>query len=270
MSHHPPENEKLNPYAWGIPCSQQFLDNLPHPIGIYRNDGFIVAANVRYAELFHADLKNVIGIYNILEDPAVETVLGGKTRHEQILRGEVVVPPPFPYGTADLDLELEERVMIWVQTTEFPIHNRDGDIEFRGIFIIDVSEQIRRQQEFEANRLAIVAQQEEIARQREIILELSTPVIQLWDGILTMPLIGVIDSRRAISIMEDVLEAITRYHAETLIIDITGVAVIDTAVAKHLILTVQACRLLGCEAMLVGISPQIAQTIVTLGLDMSR
>jgi anti-anti-sigma factor len=266
----PPEHEKLNPRAWGIPCSQSLLDNLPHPLGIYRTDGFIVGANQRYATLFHADLQHVIGIYNILEDPMVETALGGKARHEEVLRGAIVTPPPFPYSTEAVDVVLEQRVQLWVQTTEFPIANLDGEIEFRGIFIIDVTAQVQQQQAFEATRQEVQVQQAEIESQRATIRELSTPIIQVWEGILTVPLVGAIDSQRATSILENLLAAIVHYQAESVILDITGVAMVDTTVASYLISTTQACRLLGCEAALVGISPTIAQTLVHLGLDMAE
>lgn len=266
---HPPDHEKLNPQAWGIPCAQSLLDNLPYALGIYRRDGFVVAANQRYAELFHADLQHVIGIYNILEDPMGETALGGKTRHDQVLSGHVITPPPFPYRTDTLDLVLEQRVQIWMQTTEFPIANMDGDIEFRGLFIVDVTRQMEQQQAFEATREEVQAQQVEIETQRATIRELSTPIIQLWEGILTVPLVGAIDSQRATTILENLLTSIVSYQAECVILDVTGVATVDTTVASYLISTTQACRLLGCETALVGISPTIAQTLVHLGLDMT-
>lgn len=109
-----------------------------------------------------------------------------------------------------------------------------------------------------------------IQQQQEALLELSTPVIQIWQGILIVPLIGTIDSRRAAQIMESVLEEITQTEAEQVIIDITGVPVVDTEVANHLLKTIQATRLLGAECMLVGISSQIAQTLVTLGVDLNE
>lgn len=99
-------------------------------------------------------------------------------------------------------------------------------------------------------------------------LELSTPVIELWDGILALPLIGTLDSERTQTVMETLLERIVSSEAEIAIIDITGVPTVDTLVAQHLIKTVSAARLMGADCVISGIRPQIAQTIVHLGLEL--
>jgi len=101
------------------------------------------------------------------------------------------------------------------------------------------------------------------------LLELSTPVIPIADNILVMPLIGTIDTFRADQIMESILYEVTNHHAEVVIIDITGVPVVDTAVANHLLRTVRAIKLVGGKCILVGIRPEIAQTIVRLNLSFS-
>jgi anti-anti-sigma regulatory factor len=110
-------------------------------------------------------------------------------------------------------------------------------------------------------------QQETIAAQRNIIQELSTPIIPISDSILIMPLIGTIDSARAQQIMVALLEAIGQHRARYMIIDITGIAVVDTAIAHRLRLAARAIELLGAQVILVGISPEIAQTLVGLGVD---
>jgi len=110
--------------------------------------------------------------------------------------------------------------------------------------------------------------EEVIRRQQEELLELSTPVIQLWDSILALPLIGTLDSARTQTVMESLLERIVSSGAEVAIIDITGVPTVDTLVAQHLIKTVSAARLMGADCIISGIRPQIAQTIVHLGLEL--
>ncbi|HEY1795272.1 MAG TPA: STAS domain-containing protein [Stellaceae bacterium] len=110
--------------------------------------------------------------------------------------------------------------------------------------------------------------EEVIRRQQEELLELSTPVIQLWDGVLALPLIGTLDSVRTQTVMESLLERIVTSGAEVAIIDITGVPTVDTLVAQHLIKTVSAARLMGADCIISGIRPQIAQTIVHLGLEL--
>jgi len=110
---------------------------------------------------------------------------------------------------------------------------------------------------------------EVIGRQQQDLLELSTPVVKLWDGVLAVPLIGTLDSARTQLVMESLLEAIVANEAEVAIIDITGVPTVDTLVAQHLLKTISAARLMGADCILSGIRPQIAQTIVHLGLDLN-
>ena len=107
-----------------------------------------------------------------------------------------------------------------------------------------------------------------ISRQQEEMLELSTPVVKLWDGILALPLIGTLDSARTQIVMESLLTAIVETNSQVAIIDITGVPTVDTLVAQHLIKTITAARLMGADCYLSGIRPAIAQTIVHLGIDL--
>jgi len=107
-----------------------------------------------------------------------------------------------------------------------------------------------------------------INRQQEELLELSTPVIKLWDGVLAVPMIGTLDSSRTQIVMEALLQRIVETESELAIIDITGVPTVDTLVAQHLLKTVTAIRLMGAECIISGIRPQIAQTIVHLGIDL--
>jgi rsbT co-antagonist protein RsbR len=109
-----------------------------------------------------------------------------------------------------------------------------------------------------------------IARQQRDVLELSTPVVELWEGVLALPLIGTLDSERTQVVMETLLERIVATGASIAIIDITGVPTVDTLVAQHLLKTVGAARLMGAECIISGIRPQIAQTIVHLGVDLGN
>ena len=112
------------------------------------------------------------------------------------------------------------------------------------------------------------AREEVITRQQQELLELSTPVVQLWDGVLALPLIGTLDSARTQVVMESLLQRIVETGATIAIIDITGVPTVDTLVAQHLLKTVSAARLMGADCIISGIRPQIAQTIVHLGVDL--
>ena len=122
-----------------------------------------------------------------------------------------------------------------------------------GVFTIEV---------FQKNREAI------IARQQEEMLELSTPVVTLWEGVLALPLIGTLDSQRTQSVMEALLQRIVETESDIAIIDITGVPMVDTLTAQHLLKTITAARLMGADCIISGIRPQIAQTIVHLGVSL--
>lgn len=112
--------------------------------------------------------------------------------------------------------------------------------------------------------------EEVIARQQQDMLELSTPVVKLWDRILALPLIGTLDSQRTQVVMESLLQEIVSTGSEVAIIDITGVPTVDTLVAQHLLKTVTAARLMGADCIISGIRPQTAQTIVHLGVDLGE
>ena len=129
----------------------------------------------------------------------------------------------------------------------------DRVIDRLGLFTADVYQQGR---------------EEVIARQQQELLELSTPVVKLWEGILAVPLIGTLDSERTQVVMETLLQALVDTGSTIAIIDITGVPTVDTKVAQHLIQTVSAARLMGADCMISGIRPQIAQTIVHLGVSL--
>jgi rsbT co-antagonist protein RsbR len=120
-----------------------------------------------------------------------------------------------------------------------------------GLYTTEVSQQVREQL---------------IARQQEELIELSTPVVQLWDGVLALPLIGTLDSERTQVVMESLLERLVTTGSSIAVIDITGVPTVDTLVAQHLLKTVAAAQLMGADCIISGIRPQIAQTIVHLGV----
>lgn len=128
----------------------------------------------------------------------------------------------------------------------------------------DNSVQANLQREMEHLRSEVRARDQLLAAFEDM----STPVIQVWKGVLAVPLVGTIDAARASRIMESLLNGIVRYQVEIVILDITGVPVVDTAVAHHLIKTVRAASLLGAQCVLVGISRETAIAIVHLGVDL--
>ena len=116
--------------------------------------------------------------------------------------------------------------------------------------------------------VSMAEQQSRIDEQRRTISELQTPVIQVWDRVLAVPIVGGVDTARALDMTEALLERIVETGSEIVILDITGVPVVDTAVAKHLLETVSAARLLGAEVLIVGLTSRTAMTLVHLGLDL--
>ena len=115
-----------------------------------------------------------------------------------------------------------------------------------------------------------VALQDTIAQQRATISELQTPVIQVWEGILALPIVGTVDTAREQDMTEALLERIVATGSEIVLLDITGVPVVDTAVARHLLETVAAARLLGADVLIVGLSSRTAMTLVQLGIDLTH
>jgi anti-anti-sigma regulatory factor len=142
----------------------------------------------------------------------------------------------------------------WAWVVLAPILDADGMVQGFVKVARDLSE--RREQE-------LVVQ-----RQRDEILELSTPVIQVWDKVLVLPIIGTLDSLRASRLTEGLLERISLEQAEVVILDVSGVPAIDTDVAQHLLKTVEAARLMGTVSVLSGVRPETAQAMVHLGIDL--
>jgi len=157
--------------------------------------------------------------------------------------------------------------------------NSEVDDDLSGIeaaidlLIDDLTDELKQsekmQNELKDKLSKIQEQQKTIIQQQEDLMELSSPVTQVWDNILILPVIGTLDSQRTQIMMENLLEKIIETECTISILDITGVPTVDTQVANHLLKTVTSARLLGAECIISGISPAIAQTIVHLGIDLS-
>jgi PAS domain S-box-containing protein len=142
----------------------------------------------------------------------------------------------------------------WASTIVSPINDENGEL----IGFVSVGRDLSEKR----------AQEQLVQRQQEEILELSTPVIQVWDKVLVLPIIGTLDSARAARLTEGLLERIAAEQAEVAILDVSGVPAVDTEVAQHLLKTVEAARLMGAVSILSGVRPETAQAIVHLGIDL--
>jgi rsbT co-antagonist protein RsbR len=151
---------------------------------------------------------------------------------------------------------------VYWDTYFLPARNERGDISGAVTVSMNVSEQKRVEEELRA-KLDL------IQKQQQVIRSLSTPIIQVWDDVLTMPVVGMVDSSRAAEVMDNLLQEVARTRARYAILDITGVEAMDTATASHLLRLARALRLIGAEAIITGIQPAIAQTMVGLGVELA-
>ena len=224
---------------------EQILDQIPSLVMAVDKDMRVIYVNHRAIEFAGKPEEKILGehCYNIFHtsdcrsdqccvQKALETGKPFSNRTEAVFNGE--------------ELNMEYYAV--------PLKNEKGDIVGGLEFVVDITKQVQYEQN--------------LIEQSKTIQKLSTPTIKLWEGILVMPIIGVIDSIRAQNMMETMLEKIAESYAKVIILDIFGVAAVDTAVAQHLIKIAKATKLMGCECILSGISPPVAQTIVQLGIDM--
>ncbi|XYH92999.1 PAS domain S-box protein [Sorangium sp. So ce1128] len=152
---------------------------------------------------------------------------------------------------------------VFWENWEIPVRDEQGNVYAVVGFTLDVSGAKRTEQELRTKL-------ELIERQQQVIRDLSTPIIQVWDGVLTLPMIGVVDSQRTAELMDTLLDAIVRTGARYAILDLTGVEMVDTKTASYLLELVRAIRLLGAEGIVTGIRSNVAQTIVSLGIDLAN
>jgi len=196
-----------------------------------------------------------------------------KTNEEMYGRGdEMIMPPEFVEQVRADELKVmesgrplayEEEVVTpkglrHFSTVKMPVYAADGALIGIGGIVTDVTE--RKLQELEQQRM--------IAAQREALRELSTPLLPIADGVLAVPLVGVIDPERARQIVDNLLHGIASHRAHTAILDVTGIRMMDTEVARALVHAARAAKLVGARVVLTGISPEVAQTLVTLDVDL--
>jgi rsbT co-antagonist protein RsbR len=255
---------------------QTVLDTIPDPIFVKDLEHRWIACNQAFCKLLGHPYQAIIGHSDPDLWPAEQAKIFWQGDDDVTHSGQAHDSEELATGADGVEHT------IW--TRKFPMRNAKGNIIGLSGIIIDITEIRRRQQEIARLEATLIEKQAEISSRESELVEkltiieaqntlldqLSVPVIQVWDNILLLPLIGVMDSRRAGQVMESLLEAIARHSAQVVLLDITGVPVVDTSVASHLVRSVQAAQLLGCESLLVGISPEIAQTLVGLGVDFSR
>jgi PAS domain S-box-containing protein len=201
----------------------------------------VITANENFLRIFGYALDEVVGKHHrIFCDPGYAESPEYTRFWQKLGRGE--------YEADEFKRITKDGAEVWLQATYNPIFDIDG----RPLKVVKF-----------ASDITVEVQKRSLA-----LLEMSTPVTKIWDGVLFAGIVGIVDSKRAVDIMNKALSSIEDTRANTLLLDIGGVAVVDTAVANHLIKIAKAAVLMGCRTIISGISPAIAQTIAELGIDL--
>ena len=221
------------------------LGQLPAPVMAVDKDFKLVFVNDAACRLLGKREDELLGKF--CHDTFCTDHCGtGQCRMKRVMEGEEPV-------SVRNSIEINGR-RIPIEYTSDALRNDKGEIIGGLEFIIDISE--------------VAAKEEKLKEQGRTIMEISTPVIQLWDKILVLPVVGVVDSYRAQQMMDTMLNKLKSTGSKIIILDIQGVAAVDSAVANHFIKIAKATRLMGCTCILSGISPAVAQTLVQLGIDL--
>jgi len=204
-------------------------------------DGTVITANENFLRILGYSLDEIVGKHHrIFCDPGYAETPEYAQFWQKLGRGE--------YDADEFKRINKNGAEVWLQASYNPIFDTDGKPLKVVKFATDITLEVQRRS------LAL--------------LEMSTPVTKIWDGVLFAPIVGIVDSKRSVDIMNKALSSIADTRASTLLLDIGGVAVVDTAVANHLIKIAKAAVLMGCKTIISGISPSIAQTIAELGIDL--
>lgn len=256
-------NYSVNPADWqSFQFLQTMIDTLPDPIFVKDLQHRWIACNQAFCTLIGQPHEAVIGHSDpeFFPPDQIKVFWDGD---------DTVTATGLPLENEE-DISGPDGVVRSIWTRKFPLRDAAQNVVGLCGVITDISEIRRRRERIALLENEIAEKMRVIDAQTSLLDQLSVPVIQVWESILLIPLVGVIDSRRASQVLTSLLEAIARISAQIVILDVTGVPVVDTSVASHLVRAIQSAKLLGCQSLLVGISPEIAQTLVGLGVDFSQ
>lgn len=225
--------------------STRVLEQIPTPIMAVDKDYNVIFMNAVGRELLGLPPEEILGVpcYDLFNSMHCNTP-------ECCMRKAMAAGKPFMDRN---EVELDGR-KVPIEYSATPLKDDEGNIVGGLEYIIDITERVQAERK--------------LREQSRTIQEISTPAISLWDGIVVLPVVGVVDSMRAKQMMSAMLVKIKETSAKIIILDIQGVAAIDTAVANHLIKITKATKLMGCRCIISGISPVVAEAIVQLGIDL--
>lgn len=248
------------------------IDALPVLIGVMDTEGRWILANETAIRTLNQ--TPVDGVDNIVEAYGIYSADGSRRLTNDVmpvvraLRGEAVDDAEFLHRSAATPQG------VLVRYSSRPLRDEDGKVWAGFVYGTDVTATRALERDVERRTAELVASEEAkttlIERLRYAIDELSTPVLEVWDDVLVTPVIGVIDSRRMADMVQKLLAEIVRTQAQYVIVDLTGVDLVDTKTADHLIKMVRKAELIGARCMLTGIQPSVAQTLVDIGVDFGR
>ena len=226
---------------------EQILEQIPSPVMAVNRDLEIIYMNAAGRKFLDKSWEEVAkhhcyDLFGSAHCQTLECRMLQAIEHQEVRSGRNEIP------MGDLT--------VYIEYYAVPLKDQAGSIIGGLEFILDISEKVRDEQRLE--------------EQSRTIREISTPTIELWDRVLVLPVVGVIDSMRAQQMTNTMLNKIKETSAKVIILDIQGVAAVDTAVANHLIKITKATRLMGCQCIISGISPAVASTIVQLGIEMGE
>jgi len=247
-------------------------------VQVFNPEGHYRTLNPGSERLWGLSLEQVSG-FNTRTDPQI-AASGLLPLVERAFHGEATAIPPLRYDPQKTET-LQAGSTNWMASAMFPVKDEAGELREVVMLQFEVGELKQSEDELRARQeeleRAVDERTQELAeslerleREQRAVRELSTPVIRVWEGVLVLPLIGELDPARAAQLTENLLGAIVAERAGQVILDVTGVAMVDSDVAAHLMKTVTAVELLGSRAVLVGISPAMAQALVHLDIDFRR
>jgi anti-anti-sigma factor len=256
--------------------SQAAMDALPFPVVLYRPDGLLMRVNRACEEFWRVPATAVVGVFNLLDHPGPDPTV--VPAFKEAAAGREQTLPPVVIDIERLGLGHLSKKRAWIENSFCPIKDASGEVRFVFILQRDVTVIVEKQEEIQKAHQEIASQREliesleqarrELAAQRETIQALSSPIIEVWRGVLTLPVVGHVDAERAADMTERLLRAVVETRAGHVILDLTGVDAIDEATANHFLRIVRAIELLGARGVMAGVQPAVARAMVSLGLGL--